>query len=321
MNRGLVIGKFMPIHAGHIALIEFAKSQCDELIVSMSYTHKDPIEPQRRFSWIKEIFKNESNIIPEISLDDFDDESLPLEERTKIWADFLKGRFPKIDSIFSSEDYGPILAKHLGAHHYTFDVNREKFPVSATKIRVNPFLFWSFIPEVVRPYFVKIVCFYGPESTGKSTMAKHIAGIYKTEFVPEVAREMISSNEFDVEDIIRIGKAQTQRVKDKLKTANKILLCDTDLITTQIYSRQYLWTVPEILFELEKEIRYDKYFLLDIDVPWIADGLRDLGNQREKMMKVFEDELVKRNIQPIRVKGNWEERAKAIRIEIDKLLE
>ncbi len=320
MNRGLVIGKFMPVHAGHIALIEFARKQCDQLIVSMSYTRADPIDPQQRFAWIKEIFKNDPNIIPEISVDDFDDESLPLNERTKIWADFLKRRFPKIDLIFSSEEYGDYLARHLGATHKLYDLKRERISISATKIREQPFQFWSFIPELVRPYFIKVICFYGPESTGKSTMAKHIAEIYNTEFVPEVAREMISSNEFNLEDIIRIGKAQTQRIEDKLKTANKILFCDTDLITTQIYSLQYLWTVPEILFDLEKEIHYDKYFLFDIDVPWVADGLRDLGTQREKMMKVFEDELVKRNIQPIRVKGNWEERETIIKVEVDKLL-
>jgi HTH-type transcriptional repressor of NAD biosynthesis genes len=167
---------------------------------------------------------------------------------------------------------------------------------------------------------IKLICFYGPESTGKSTMAKQMAEIYQTEFVPEVARAMISSNDFTVADIIRIGEAQTQRTKDKLKTANKILFCDTDLITTQIYSRQYLKVVPEILFSLEKEIHYDKYFLFDIDVPWVADGLRDLSNQREEIMKIFEDELSKRNIQPIRVKGTWEERTTTIKTEVNKLL-
>ena len=60
-------------------------------------------------------------------------------------------------------------------------------------------------------------------------MAKHMAEIYNTEFVPEVAREMISSNDFLLEDIIRIGQEQTKRIKDKLKTANKLLFCDTDL--------------------------------------------------------------------------------------------
>ncbi len=165
----------------------------------------------------------------------------------------------------------------------------------------------------------KIICFYGPESTGKSTMAKHFAGIYKTEFVPEVARELITSNDFTVDDIIRIGQAQTERVKEKLKAADQLLFCDTDLITTQIYSRKYLGVVPKILLDLEKEIHYDYYFLFDIDVPWVADGLRDLNNQRAEMIKVFEMELEKREIQFIKVKGSWKEREEIIKREIEKI--
>lgn len=167
---------------------------------------------------------------------------------------------------------------------------------------------------------LKIVCFYGPESTGKSTMAKRMAEIYKTEFVPEVAREILSSNEFNTEDIIRIGRAQTERVKEKSKTANKILFCDSDLITTQIYSQHYLKIIPGVLFELEKQISYDQYFLFDIDAPWVADGLRDLGEQRGGMMQIFEKELTRRNIRPIKVKGDWEERETIIKKEIDLLL-
>jgi len=166
---------------------------------------------------------------------------------------------------------------------------------------------------------IKLICFYGPESTGKSTIAKHFAQLYNTQFVPEVARELITSNDFTVDDIIWIGHAQTQRVKEKLKTATKFLFCDTDLITTQIYSKKYLGIVPEILLELEREIHYDKYFLFDIDVPWVADGLRDLDNQRKEMLKIFEDELIKRNIQFIRVKGDWKEREKIVKTALDSL--
>jgi len=164
---------------------------------------------------------------------------------------------------------------------------------------------------------IKLICFYGPESTGKSTMAKHFAQLYNTEFAPEVARELITSNDFTVDDIIRIGHAQTDRVKTKLKTANKFLFCDTDLITTQIYSKKYLGVVPEILSELEKELHYNKYFLFDIDVPWVADGLRDLDNQRKEMLEIFENELTKRNIHFISVRGDWKEREKTIKNELD----
>lgn len=321
MKRGLVIGKFMPIHAGHVALIRFARQHCDELIVSMTYTLLDPINEQLRFQWIKEIFKDDPKIVAEISMDDFDNERLPMEERIKIWANFLRRRFRPMDVIFSSEMYGEQLANELEVTHQLFDLYRIQFPISATQIRSSPITYWQFIPEVVRPYYVKKVCFYGAESTGKSTMVKRMAEIYQTEFVPEVAREIISSNDFTVDDIIRIGHAQTQRVKDKLKTANKILFCDTDLITTQIYSRQYLHEVPEILITLEKEISYDLYFLFDVDVPWVADGLRDLGTQRQVMAKIFEEELSIRKIHAIPVKGSWQEREEIVKKVIDILLQ
>lgn len=81
MNRGLVIGKFLPIHNGHVALIRFAASQCDELLVSMSYTATDTIDSQLRFSWIQEIFKDELNIKVHCILDDFDDEALRSQKR------------------------------------------------------------------------------------------------------------------------------------------------------------------------------------------------------------------------------------------------
>ena len=320
MKRGLVIGKFLPLHLGHIALIQFAASQCEELIVSMSFTPNDPIDPVLRFSWITETFKDQPGIKPEIVPDDFDDESLPMAERTKIWSAFIRKRFPIIDLVFSSEEYGESFGQALGVPHIAFDIPRRRFPVSAKVIRERPFLHWAHIPDVVRPYFVKKVCFYGPESTGKTTMAKHLAEIYQTEYVPEVSREMITSNAFTVEDIVRIGVAQTQRILEKTKTANKILFCDTDLITTQIYSAHYLHQVPPALHDLEKQITFDLYFLFDIDLPWVSDGLRDLGEKRREMFEFFKSELEQRKIPFVQVDGNYEEREKCIRGKIDQLL-
>lgn len=169
---------------------------------------------------------------------------------------------------------------------------------------------------------IKLVCFFGPESTGKSLMAKKMAEKYKTEFVPEVARELIASNDFTREDIIMIGRAQTERVFQKARKANKILFCDTDLITTQIYSRHYLKVVPPVLYELENMVAYDLYFLFDIDVPWVYDGLRDIGEEkrREEMYEIFKTELERRSIRYIKVLGDWEEREKIIVKEIAKLL-
>jgi HTH-type transcriptional repressor of NAD biosynthesis genes len=310
----------MPIHQGHIALINFAAAQCDELIVSMSYTDNDVISSSLRFQWIEEIFKNQPTIKPALVRDDFDDESKLLPERTKIWSDFVQRQYPPIHIIFSSEEYGEPFAKNLNARHIAFDPPRIKLSISATLIRQKPFQYWDFIPPIVRPYFVKKICFYGPESTGKSTLAKRMAERYQTEFVPEVARELIISNDFTVDDIVKIGYAQFERVEEKTKTANKILFCDTDAITTEIYARHYLHVIPDILFELEKKIQYDIYFLMDIDVEWVADGLRDLGSEREKMFSVFREELQLRKINYLLVKGDYQEREKFVSSVVDELL-
>lgn len=302
----------MPVHKGHLALIEFASKQCDELIVSMSFTNEDPISPNLRKDWLVELLKDLKAINVETIHDNFDNRALDWDARTKTWAEVLTKRYPPIQVVFSSEPYGKFLASHLKANAVSFDPDRIKVPVSATMIRSNPIQYWDFIPKNVQPYFVTKVCFYGPESTGKSMMAKTLAAKFNTEFVPEVAREMITSNDFSLDDIIKIGQVQTTRIKEKLITANRYLFCDTDVITTQIYSRHYLGEVPPILYNLEKEIQYDLYFLFDVDVPWVNDGLRDLGTQRQEMMRIFKNELSARNISYALVTGNWNEREEKI---------
>lgn len=167
---------------------------------------------------------------------------------------------------------------------------------------------------------VKLFCFYGPESTGKSTIIRHFASLYQTIFVPEVAREIVASNDFNREDIITIGREQTARIFQLIKKANRILLCDTDLITTEIYSRHYLKVVPPILYQLEEMVQYDHYFLFDIDVPWVPDGMRDLKDTRKEMFEVFKSELQRRSISYTLVNGDWETRERIIREKIDQLL-
>lgn len=320
MIRGLVIGKFMPMHLGHLALIEYACNHCDEVIVSMSYTAADPIPGEVRFDWVKATIAHEKKARPHIVLDNFDDESLPIEERTRIWSDFIRRVYPKIDYVISSEPYGLPFAKHLGAHHLSFDPDRKRIPVSASMIRKKPLTYWNYIVAAARPFFVAKVCLYGAESTGKSTLTQRLSQHYNTTHVPEVAREMITSNEFSIKDIIAIGNAHHERIEQQSRLANKLLFCDTDAITTQIYSRHYLGVIPDELFEIEQKTTYALYFVMDIDVPWVADGLRDLGHRRQEMMRVFKDALLERNIPFIMVSGDFATRESTMIKAVDELL-
>jgi len=308
MSRALVIGKFMPVHKGHLALIEFACSHCDEVIVSMSYTPGDPIPGELRFEWLKDAIGVQSKAKVFMMRDDFDDESLPLETRTANWSTFIQRIYPRIDVVVSSELYGEPFARHLMARHVLFDAERKQVPVSATLIRSRPLTYWDFIAAPARPWFVRKICIYGPESTGKSTLTRRLAERFHTAFVPEVAREMLVSNDFTVDDIIAIGKAHDKRIDQEVRRANRLLFCDTDVITTQIYAQHYLGVVPDILFALERKTSYALYFLLDVDVPWVADGLRDLGDRRAEMMHLFRQALVDRHIPFVNVKGDFDVR-------------
>lgn len=167
---------------------------------------------------------------------------------------------------------------------------------------------------------IKLFCLYGPESTGKSVMADALAKHYQTVWVSEVAREIVSSNHFNREDIIEIGRAQTERIFQLKQKANRLLICDTDAITTQIYSRHYLKVVPPVLYQMENMIQYDHYFLFDIDVPWVADGMRDLKEKRQEMFNIFKQELDRRRIIYTTVRGTWEERLNIVKKKIDECL-
>ncbi|MBX7126190.1 MAG: AAA family ATPase [Cyclobacteriaceae bacterium] len=320
MKRGLVIGKFLPLHYGHLALIRFASQRCDELIVSLSHKVDDPIPYEIREQWLRTECNAWENVQIASSPDDFDNEQLPIIERTALWAAFIRKRFPRIDVLFSSEEYGEPFAAHLNIPHESFDPDRKSIPVSATMIRSNPMKNWGFLPPSVRPWYVKKICLFGPESTGKSTMSKLLAEHYSTSFVPEVARELISSNDFSAQDIVRIGDAQGERYFEKLKHANRLLFCDTDHITTAIYARHYLGFVPPSIDAWIEKIRYDQYYFFDIDVPWVDDGLRDLGHVREKMREEFRLELEQRRIPFVWVRGDYESRFQQMKSSMDSLL-
>ena len=105
------------------------------------------------------------------------------------------------------------------------------------------------------------------------------------------------------------------------KKADTILICDTDLLETKVYSEAYYAnTCDPILETYALKNYYDLYFLTNIDVPWEADDLRDKPNERARMFKAFEDALKKNSRPYILLKGNKEERLKTAIKHIDNLL-
>ena len=173
---------------------------------------------------------------------------------------------------------------------------------------------------------IKIVLF-GPESTGKTTLSNQLARYYNSVWVPEYAREYLQNkwnNErktCEPKDLLPIAKGQMKLENKLAKKTDTVLICDTDLLETKVYSEAYyLGSCNPILEKYALENTYDLYFLTYIDTPWEADDLRDKPNERERMFKAFEDTLIKYNKPYVLLKGSKKERLELAVKHIDKIL-
>lgn len=137
------------------------------------------------------------------------------------------------------------------------------------------------------------IAIVGPESTGKSTMSAYLAKLYQTVWVPEFARGYCEklTEPCSWQDEINMFYGQLALEDEYLPKANKLLICDTTFITVKIWSDYTFGRSPqEVLDELPKHT-YDLYLLLNIDLPWEEDPLRDFPHMREHFMEVWHNEL------------------------------
>jgi len=173
---------------------------------------------------------------------------------------------------------------------------------------------------------IKVVLF-GPESTGKTTLAKHLADYYNSVWVREYAREYLQekwNNERKIcepKDLLPIAEGQMYLENKLSKKTDTVLICDTDLLETKVYSEVYYsGACDPILEKYALENTYDLYFLTYIDTPWEPDDLRDKPQEREAIFKTFESALINYNRPYVLLKGNEEKRLEIAVKYIDKLI-
>lgn len=173
---------------------------------------------------------------------------------------------------------------------------------------------------------IKIVLF-GPESTGKTTLSRQLARYYNSVWVPEFARTYLQdkwNNErktCEPKDLLPIAEGQMNSENKLAQKTDSVLICDTDLLETKVYSEAYYkGSCDPILETYALKNSYDLYFLTYIDTPWEADDLRDKPNERERMFKAFENALINHNRPYVLLKGNKKERLEKAIKHIDELL-
>ena len=165
------------------------------------------------------------------------------------------------------------------------------------------------------------IAMFGPESTGKTTLAKDLAAHFDTVWIPEFARDYLidklknTGETCTPDDMLPIAIGQIKLENDILNVANKFLFCDTNLLVTKVYSEEYYNFCDPILDKAARKHKYDLFFLTDVDMAWEKDELRDSVEYRDKMFDVFKNILSENNKPFVLLSGNRKERLnKAITI-------
>ena len=319
MSIGLVIGKFMPPHAGHRMLIDHARQRVDRLYAIVFSKSHEPIPGWLRAGWLRELY-------PEVTVHHVDRDHLvdyADPDAWEFWVGVIGATLPETpEVVFSSEPYGEELARRLGARHEAVDPERRRVPVSASQIRARPMAHWEYLPEPVRAYFARRVCVVGAESTGKTTLARALAAHFSTVWVPEYAREYLEANGNVAgrEDFLHIARGQAESEDRLARQANRLLVGDTNLLTTQLWYEHYYGDCPEEIRRLAATRTAHLYFVCGLDVPWAPDALRDSPGQRQWFHDRFCQELAARGLPWVELSGPHEARLARAIGEVDRVL-
>lgn len=314
-NNCLIIGKFMPPHKGHEYMIRFAKEFSNNVHVVVDCVKGQTIEPELRKKWLED----EIIDIKVYALDQF----MPQDpsETSSFWSIWrtsllssLNGVVP--DVVVAAMDYGHELADVMGCDFIPIDIARESFPVSATMLRENVYDNWDFLIDSAKPHYIKKICLLGPESTGKSTLGKALAKDLKTIYIPEYAKSIIEKQkgEFYICDVEKFVTAQINTEKALAKFTNKIMICDSSAITTQIYARLCFEEEFQWVDDVIENNQYNHFLLFSPDVPFIKDTHREFlinpEEMRTKVFEMFKERLEHFNFPYTIIDGDYDKRKK-----------
>ncbi|OON62716.1 hypothetical protein B0920_04540 [Massilia sp. KIM] len=300
-RHGLVVGKFCPLHLGHMHLIRNAIAACGEVLV-ISYTKPEfpGMGRATREAWLGQLFPEVRALVLDDDalgrlcasrglalrrLPDNDDDADVHREFT-FWLCWAVCE-TTVDAVFTSEDYGHGFASALSTYfsavqpgsapvrHVCVDLSRTTVPISGTRIRGDVHRHRSFLHPEVYASFVQRICLLGGESSGKSTLAQALAQRLGTVCVPEVGRERWEERggALTYADMRLIAEGQARREDLLAREARQWLVCDGSALSTVFYSLDGFGRVDPAVRRLAQR-PYAWTFVCAPDFPFVQDGTR-----------------------------------------------
>jgi len=307
MTKGLYLGKFMPLHEGHLLVIKTAATLVDDLVVLVCSLNDDPIDGMLRYRWVTDSVPDNvtvrwhSDPMPQLPEDDVD-----------FWPKWksLIHSYGRFDKVFGGEDYVLTLGIEINAE--PVPLGRDLIKISASKIRANPYAHWKHVPSVVRPYYRKRVTLLGPESTGKTTLSNQLQEYFGDSscVVPEYGRTydetLKKGADWNSDDFLSIATIHAAMRSALLPSCPPIVIEDTDFIQTMAWENQLTGSVTNDYSSFDSA---DLYLLLTPEVPWIDDGTRYGEKHRDSMLHYLRTQLSDRKLNYQRIQGSdWHTR-------------
>jgi HTH-type transcriptional regulator, transcriptional repressor of NAD biosynthesis genes len=317
MKRGLVFGKFMPLHRGHQLLIERALAEVDDLTIvvwdSVPPGDYPPMPLELRLRWLRTLYPDTEAIVglPDtVPFPQSDDPAFAAHYAGELG--FL-GRF---HAVFTSEPHYQEFADILGARHVVVDEARELVPISGTRIREDLYEHRAWVDPRVYATLVQKVAIVGTESSGKSTLARALAERNDTLWVHEYGRELWEAQGLTGTFVqhLEIARRQHRREEAARRHARRFLFCDTNAWTTLHWSLWAYGTADARLRALVDETIHEYVWVVCADdFGWVQDGTREMGDGKAAVFQRQQiADLERRGVDYLYVGGSVEERAAAV---------
>jgi nicotinamide riboside kinase len=236
-------------------------------------------------------------------------------------VDLARALRDRADALVGSAPGRLDLARQLGLQYIPVDVPAETPPATVASGRT--LWGWHALPADSRAGHARPVVIMGPESTGKTTLARDLARHFGTAWTSEYLRVWLDAKGAVCEphDLPYVVAGHRASEAALARHAQRVLFCDCDPLMTAVYSRFYYGDLPVWLDEAASARRAGLYLLLDCDVPWVPDPQRDMPHRREDIRDLCREELQRRHLPWTLVGGTWTGRFETARESVERLLE
>lgn len=147
----------------------------------------------------------------------------------------------------------------------------------------------------------------GPESSGKTTLAKDLSRILEASLVEEYSREYLEINgpRYHKLDLIKIARENLRRIQTE---EGNSIVCDTEFLVMKIWFEEKYGSIDPEIEKYWQETPFDLFVLCHPEIPWIPDPLRENPFDRDRLFDIYLKELEQSGKPFLIVRGSPQER-------------